>query len=92
MRGVNLPIPSAGPSLSAPPSQRSRACLHLQAANEGTAAGQVVMRLMDAGLLTVPSGETVVRLLPPLNLSSSEAAECLGIIERTLEEIAASGA
>ena len=39
-------------------------------------------------MLTVPSGETVMRLLPALNLSEGEASECLDIISRTLGEIA----
>ena len=47
------------------------------------------MRLMDAWLLTVPSGETVVRLLPPLNLSEAEASECLELIGCTIEKMLA---
>lgn len=42
---------------------------------------QFVNRLHAAGLLTIPAGTNVVRLLPPLNLRESEAIEGLNIVE-----------
>jgi acetylornithine/N-succinyldiaminopimelate aminotransferase len=58
-------------------------------ANDGKAASLLfVSRLHDAGLLTIPSGTLVVRLLPPLNLSRSQAEEGIGIIERLTEALA----
>ncbi len=47
-----------------------------------------VKRLHEAGLLTIPAGSHVVRLLPPLNLRPSEADEGLGIIEKLVIELA----
>jgi acetylornithine/N-succinyldiaminopimelate aminotransferase len=44
---------------------------------------QFVNKLHAAGLLTVPSGTHIVRLLPPLTLRQSEAQEGLDIIEAT---------
>jgi acetylornithine/succinyldiaminopimelate/putrescine aminotransferase len=44
---------------------------------------QFVNKLHTAGLLTVPSGTHIIRLLPPLTLRQSEAQEGLGIIEAT---------
>jgi acetylornithine/N-succinyldiaminopimelate aminotransferase len=58
------------------------------AAHEKPASGQIVNRLHEAGLLTVPSGSQVVRLLPPLNLRQDEAAEGLAIIEQTIKKLA----
>lgn len=47
-----------------------------------------VNRLHDAGLLTVPGGMTVARLLPPLNLTRAEADEGLGIIRKVVAALA----
>ncbi len=42
---------------------------------------QFVNRLHEAGLLAIPAGNQVLRLLPPLNLRRQEAEEGLRIIE-----------
>ncbi len=42
---------------------------------------QFINQLHEAGLLAIPAGARVVRLLPPLNLSREDAAEGLRIIE-----------
>ncbi|MBM3837542.1 MAG: acetylornithine/succinylornithine family transaminase [Verrucomicrobia bacterium] len=52
------------------------------AKEEKAASLQFVNRLHAAGLLTIPAGTNVVRLLPPLNLSLSEAGEGVRVIER----------
>jgi acetylornithine aminotransferase/acetylornithine/N-succinyldiaminopimelate aminotransferase len=46
---------------------------------------QFVNRLHEAGLLAIPSGTQVIRLLPALNLRKEEAQEGLAIIERVLQ-------
>ncbi|RYD35455.1 MAG: aminotransferase class III-fold pyridoxal phosphate-dependent enzyme, partial [Verrucomicrobiaceae bacterium] len=43
--------------------------------------------LLDAGLLVIPAGLDVVRLLPPLNASDAEAKEALGILKKVLGSI-----
>ena len=48
----------------------------------------LVNRLHDAGVLTIPSGTHVVRLLPPLNLRHAEAEEGLKIIESVVRKLA----
>ncbi len=48
---------------------------------EKTPAIQFVNRLHEAGLLAIPAGNQVLRLLPPLNLRRHEAEEGLKIIE-----------
>jgi acetylornithine aminotransferase/acetylornithine/N-succinyldiaminopimelate aminotransferase len=58
------------------------------AGNEKTASIQFVNRLHEAGLLTVPSGAQVVRLLPALNLTPAEAEEGIRIIEEVLRQLA----
>ena len=45
-------------------------------------AGDVVSRLRDNGLLTVPAAENVVRILPPLIIEQSDIDEAAAIIER----------
>ena len=45
--------------------------------------GEMVGRLRDGGLLTVPAAENVVRILPPLVIEESQVEEALAILERT---------
>ncbi len=52
-----------------------------------TASLQCVNLLHEAGLLTVPSGAQVVRLLPPLNLTQAQAEEGLAILERVVKKL-----
>jgi acetylornithine/N-succinyldiaminopimelate aminotransferase len=52
---------------------------------------QMVNRLHDAGLLTIPAGNQVIRVLPPYNLRRHEAEEALAIIRKEAEKLAASG-
>jgi acetylornithine/N-succinyldiaminopimelate aminotransferase len=58
------------------------------AAQEKSSAIQVVNRLHEKNLLTVPAATAVVRLLPALNLSQSEAEEGLAAIAVAVEELA----
>jgi acetylornithine/succinyldiaminopimelate/putrescine aminotransferase len=51
-------------------------------------ATQFVNALHTAGVMTVPAGTQVIRLLPPLNLRKSEADEGLQIIEQVVEKLA----
>jgi acetylornithine/N-succinyldiaminopimelate aminotransferase len=53
-----------------------------------TAALQVVHRLHEAGVLTIPAAESVVRLLPALNLTRPEAMEGLHAIESVVATLA----
>jgi len=55
---------------------------------EKSPAIQVVNRLHEKGVLTVPAATSVVRLLPPLNLSESEANEGLRAIEEVIADLA----
>ena len=54
---------------------------------EKSPAIQVVNRLHDAGVLTVPAANSVVRLLPALNLSQRQAEEGLRAIEEVVEKL-----
>ena len=56
--------------------------------DERAASMQLVGRLHDAGVLTIPSGTQVVRFLPALNLGRSQLNEGLQILEKILSEIA----
>jgi acetylornithine aminotransferase len=46
-------------------------------------------RLQAAGLLMIPAGSNVLRLLPALNLTRGDAEEGLGIIERVVAKLGA---
>jgi acetylornithine aminotransferase/acetylornithine/N-succinyldiaminopimelate aminotransferase len=56
--------------------------------SEKAASLQVVERLHAAGVLTVPAGTSVIRLLPALNLTRPEAMEGLRAIEGVVAELA----
>ena len=58
------------------------------AGSEKTPALQVVDRLHQAGVLTVPAGAAVIRLLPALNLTRPEAMEGLHAIESVVAALA----
>lgn len=46
----------------------------------GFVAADVVGRLMEAGMLTVPAGQRVVRFVPPLVVSEAEVDEALALL------------
>jgi len=56
--------------------------------NPKIAAIETVKRLHEKNLLTIPAATSVIRLLPPLNLSQSEANEGLGAIESLVVDLA----
>jgi acetylornithine/N-succinyldiaminopimelate aminotransferase len=47
----------------------------------------VVKAAYDAGLLTVPAGDNVVRLLPALNIPDEDIAEALNRFEKVATEL-----
>jgi len=51
---------------------------------EGAPALRLTRRLIEAGLLVVPAGERVIRLLPPLNVGAEECDEAVEILRRVL--------
>src|SRR5579862_6064256 len=57
------------------------------AASDKSAAVQFVNRLHSAGVLTIPAGTQIVRLLPPLNLKPQEAGEGIGKIEEVVKSL-----
>jgi acetylornithine aminotransferase/acetylornithine/N-succinyldiaminopimelate aminotransferase len=57
--------------------------------SDQSAALQFVKRLHTAGVLTVPAGTQIIRLLPPLNLKPQDAAAGMSLIEQTVKEVAA---
>ncbi len=56
----------------------------LESADAGNIALPLVKQLMDDGLLVIPAGERVIRLLPPLNVSGDEVSEALEKIQIAL--------
>lgn len=58
------------------------------AASDKTPAIQFTNRLHAAGVMVVPAGNQIVRLLPPLNLKPQEAGEGIAIIESVVKSLA----
>ena len=54
-------------------------------------APDLVKRLHERGVLTVPAKTSVIRLLPPLNLSRAEAEEGLAALETVVANLAGAG-
>jgi acetylornithine/N-succinyldiaminopimelate aminotransferase len=50
-------------------------------------AAVLVNKLHDAGLLTIPAGTQVLRLLPALNLRHTEAEEGIALIESVVKTL-----
>jgi len=44
--------------------------------------GELMARLRDGGLLTVPAADNVLRILPPLIIEAAQVEEALGILEQ----------
>jgi len=61
---------------------------NLPGENTKPVAVRFVQLLHTLGLLTIPAGTQVVRLLPPLNLRQSEAEEALQIIQDACAKVA----
>jgi acetylornithine aminotransferase/acetylornithine/N-succinyldiaminopimelate aminotransferase len=57
------------------------------AGSEKAPAIDFINCLHRAGLLAIPAGTRVIRILPPLNLRQAEAAEAVRIMEAVLEQI-----
>lgn len=55
--------------------------------SERAASIQCANKLHEAGLLAIPAGNQVLRLLPPLNLSRREAEEGIQIIESVVAKL-----
>ncbi|MDX5361773.1 MAG: aspartate aminotransferase family protein [Alphaproteobacteria bacterium] len=53
--------------------------------------GDVVGKLLDAGVMTVGAGHNVVRLLPPLIVEKEHVREALGRLDAVLTELAGAG-
>src|SRR5471030_1031828 len=58
------------------------------AASDKSAAIQFTNRLHSAGVLVIPAGTHVIRLLPPLNLKPQEAGDGISKIEEVIKSIA----
>ena len=57
------------------------------AESQKPASVQIVNRLHEAGLITIPAGARVFRLLPPLNITKTDADEGLSFIEDVIKEL-----
>ncbi|EOD26644.1 hypothetical protein EMIHUDRAFT_236689, partial [Emiliania huxleyi CCMP1516] len=55
----------------------------------GFTAAQLTAAAMRNGLLTVPAGEKVLRLVPPLIVSAEQADRAVGILDASMAELMA---
>ena len=66
--------------------------LGLQFKGDGSEAGGMVAKANSLGLLSVPAGDNVMRMIPPLVIEAEHVDEALGILETALAETSAEGA
>jgi acetylornithine/N-succinyldiaminopimelate aminotransferase len=57
----------------------------------GSAAKDVVARLLDRGYIANAAHDTVLRLLPPLNISHQDIDEFLAALDAVMSEVESSG-
>ncbi|MEM6451365.1 MAG: aspartate aminotransferase family protein [Cyanobacteria bacterium P01_D01_bin.105] len=55
---------------------------------EGSVALDIVKAALEEGLLIIPAGASVVRMVPPLIVSEAEVNEALSLLDRTLSQLA----
>ncbi len=67
---------------------QSREHVPAMACSDKPASTQFVNRLQDAGVLVIPSGQQVIRLLPSLNLTRPQAEEGIAAIEKVVRSVA----
>ena len=63
--------------------------LGLQFKGDGSEAGAMVAKANALGLLSVPAGDNVMRMIPPLVIESAHVDEALGILDQALAETTA---
>ena len=63
--------------------------LGLQFQGDGSEAGAMVVKVNALGLLSVPAGDNVMRMIPPLVIERAHVDEALGILDNALAETAA---
>lgn len=54
----------------------------------GPPNGEIVGKAVAHGMLTVPAGDNVVRLIPPLTIGKAEADEAIAILDKVASEMA----
>lgn len=54
---------------------------------DGHVNSEVVKQLVERGLLTVPAGDNVLRLLPPLIIGEQEISEAISLLEELFQEL-----
>ena len=52
-------------------------------------SGDFIAQARANGLVVLPAGDNVVRLLPPLNLTEDEAREGIALLNKTASDIEA---
>ena len=63
--------------------------LGLRFLGDGSEAGAMVVKANALGLLSVPAGDNIMRMIPPLVIESAHVDEALGILDKALAETAA---
>jgi acetylornithine/N-succinyldiaminopimelate aminotransferase len=58
---------------------------------DGVANNDVVVKAMENGLLVVPAGDNVVRLIPPMTITKIHVNEAMLIMEKTCDQMIKEG-
>ena len=60
--------------------------------HEGTVNGDFIAKAREKGLLTIPAGANVVRVLPPLNIDDKDLAKGVARLDATCRALKAGAA
>lgn len=58
---------------------------------DGVVNNDVVVKAMNNGLLVVPAGDNVVRMIPPMTITEEHVQEAMATMEKSCEELIAEG-
>lgn len=59
--------------------------------NDQIVNNDVVVKAMNNGLLIVPAGDNVIRMIPPMTITEQHVADAMGIMETVCDELVAEG-
>jgi len=54
---------------------------------DNVAAGDIVAKALGNGLLVVPAGDNVIRMIPPLNITEEQVDEAISIMEIACDQM-----
>ena len=58
---------------------------------DGIVNNDIVIKAIENGMLIVPGGDNVIRMIPPLTITEEHVNEAMTIMEKTCDQLIAQG-